>query len=52
LNSLTRKMPPIVDRFVPFAAVAAANCVNLPFIRSSEIEEEIKLVDKDGNKVI
>lgn len=52
LNSLTRKMPPIAGRFVPFAAVAAANCVNLPFMRSSEIEEGIQLVDKDGNKVI
>jgi hypothetical protein len=48
---MTRKMPPIAGRFVPFAAVAAANCVNLPFMRSTEIEEGIQLVDKDGNKV-
>jgi hypothetical protein len=33
LNSLTRKMPPLVGRFVPFAAVAAANCINLPFVK-------------------
>lgn len=51
LNSLTRKMPPIAGRFVPFAAVAAANCVNLPFMRSTEIEEGIQLFDKDGEKV-
>jgi tricarboxylate carrier len=51
LNSLTRKMPPLVGRFVPFAAVAAANCVNLPFMRSSEIQHGIQLVDKNGEKV-
>jgi tricarboxylate carrier len=51
LNSLTRKMPPIAGRFVPFAAVAAANCINLPFMRSSEIQEGIQLVNKDGEKV-
>ena len=51
LNSLTRKMPPIAGRFVPFAAVAAANCINLPFMRSTEIVEGIQLINKDGEKV-
>lgn len=51
LNSLTRKMPPIAGRFVPFVAVAAANCVNLPFMRSTEIQEGIQLLDKDGEKI-
>lgn len=39
LNSLTRRMPPIVGRFVPFAAVAAANCVNIPMMRMRELQE-------------
>lgn len=51
LNSLTRRMPPIAGRFVPFVAVAAANCVNLPFMRSTEIEEGIQLVNNEGEKV-
>ena len=51
LNSMTKRMPPMAGRLVPFAAVAAANCVNLPFMRSTEIEEGIQLYDKEGNKV-
>ena len=51
LNSLTKKMPPFAGRLVPFAAVASANCINLPFMRSSEIQEGIQLVNKEGEKV-
>ena len=51
LNSLTKKMPPIAGRFVPFAAVAAANCINLPFMRSTEISEGIQLLNKDDEKI-
>lgn len=29
----SQRLPPIVSRFVPFAAVAAANCINIPFMR-------------------
>jgi Sideroflexins len=38
-------------RFVPFAAVAGANCVNLPFMRWNEIRDGIAVFDKDGNRV-
>ena len=51
LNSLTKKMPPFAARLVPFAAVASANCINLPFMRSTEIQEGIQLLNKDGEKV-
>ena len=39
-----------IGRFVPFAAVAAANCINLPFMRSTEITEGIQLLNEKGEK--
>jgi hypothetical protein len=45
------KLPPIMARFVPFAAVAGANCVNLPFMRWNEIRDGIAVFDKDGKRV-
>ncbi|GFR98372.1 sideroflexin [Elysia marginata] len=51
LNSIVKKMPPIVGRFVPFAAVAAANCINIPCMRSKELLSGIPVFDADGNRV-
>ncbi|MED6287770.1 Sideroflexin-2 [Characodon lateralis] len=33
LNLYTKKAPPLVARWVKFADVAAANCVNIPMMR-------------------
>jgi len=49
LNSLTKSMPAIVGRMVPFAAVAAANCVNVPLMRMHEINDGVPVSDEDGN---
>ena len=44
-------MPPIVGRFVPFAAVASANCINIPMMRSAELNNGIPVFDENGNRI-
>ncbi|CAF3287355.1 unnamed protein product [Rotaria socialis] len=51
LKAAVSKLPAIMARFVPFAAVAGANCVNLPFMRWNEIRDGIAVFDKDGKRV-
>uniref|UniRef100_A0A3B4A7G5 Sideroflexin-3 n=1 Tax=Periophthalmus magnuspinnatus TaxID=409849 RepID=A0A3B4A7G5_9GOBI len=45
------RLPPIVSRFVPFAAVAAANCINIPFMRQRELKFGIPVTDENGNRL-
>ncbi|EDV22845.1 uncharacterized protein TRIADDRAFT_50586 [Trichoplax adhaerens] len=51
LNSVAHKAPPLVGRFIPFAAVAAANCINIPMMRQKELSEGILVKDKDGTSI-
>lgn len=51
LNSLVKKAPPLIGRWVPFAAVAAANCVNIPMMRMKELQQGIPVCDENGNKI-
>ncbi|CAG9772246.1 unnamed protein product [Ceutorhynchus assimilis] len=51
LNALVRKMPPLVGRMVPFAAVAAANCINIPMMRAQELKHGTPIYDINGNKL-
>lgn len=51
LNKLVSRAPPLLGRFVPFAAVAAANCINIPLMRQKEIKEGIEVHDGEGNKL-
>ncbi|XP_066549234.1 sideroflexin-2 [Amia ocellicauda] len=51
LNLYTKKAPPLVARWVPFAAVASANCVNIPMMRQQEILNGIAVVDENDNKL-
>ncbi|XP_068439130.1 sideroflexin-2 [Clinocottus analis] len=51
LNLYTKKAPPLVARWVPFVAVASANCVNIPMMRQQEILNGISVTDENGNKL-
>uniref|UniRef100_A0A669F2V7 Sidoreflexin n=1 Tax=Oreochromis niloticus TaxID=8128 RepID=A0A669F2V7_ORENI len=51
LKSLATRLPPIISRFVPFAAVAAANCINIPFMRQRELKYGIPVTDENGNRL-
>ena len=51
LRSLVKRAPPLIARFVPFSAVAAANMVNIPLMRQTELKEGIAITDEDGNKL-
>ncbi|XP_054839702.1 sideroflexin-3 [Eublepharis macularius] len=51
LKSLTKHLPPIIGRYVPFAAVAAANCINIPLMRQRELKFGIPILDEHGNRL-
>lgn len=51
LNRLVRNAPPLVGRLVPLAAVAAANCINIPLMRMQELQQGVTLIDEDGKEL-
>uniref|UniRef100_A0A8C4KC52 Sidoreflexin n=1 Tax=Dromaius novaehollandiae TaxID=8790 RepID=A0A8C4KC52_DRONO len=51
LKSLTKHLPAIISRYVPFAAVAAANCINIPLMRQRELKLGIPITDENGNRL-
>ncbi|VDM97155.1 unnamed protein product [Thelazia callipaeda] len=51
LNSLVKSMSPLIGRFVPFCAVAVANAINIPLMRSKELFDGIVIVDEKGKEV-
>ncbi|XP_059890137.1 sideroflexin-2 [Delphinus delphis] len=51
MNTLTKRAPPLVGRWVPFAAVAAANCVNIPMMRQQELIQGICVKDRNHNEI-
>ncbi|XP_063784120.1 sideroflexin-1 isoform X2 [Pseudophryne corroboree] len=51
LNALTKHVSPLIGRFVPFAAVAAANCINIPLMRQRELKHGIPITDENGNRI-
>ncbi|XP_075391049.1 sideroflexin-2 [Tenrec ecaudatus] len=51
MNTLTKRAPPLVGRWVPFAAVAAANCVNIPMMRQQELLQGICVKARDDTEL-
>ncbi|XP_074151464.1 sideroflexin-3 isoform X4 [Sminthopsis crassicaudata] len=51
LKSLTKHLPSLVSRFIPFTAVAAANCINIPLMRQREMVVGIPVTDEVGHKL-
>ena len=41
-----------LQRYVPFAAVAAANCINVPLMRQNELVDGIVVCDENGNELV
>uniref|UniRef100_A0A8C4SMB0 Sidoreflexin n=1 Tax=Erpetoichthys calabaricus TaxID=27687 RepID=A0A8C4SMB0_ERPCA len=51
LNALTKHVSPLIGRLVPFAAVAAANCINIPLMRQRELKFGIPITDENDNRL-
>uniref|UniRef100_A0A3B1JXI8 Sideroflexin-1 n=1 Tax=Astyanax mexicanus TaxID=7994 RepID=A0A3B1JXI8_ASTMX len=51
LNALAKHVSPLLGRFVPFAAVAAANCINIPLMRQRELKHGIPVTDENDNRL-
>uniref|UniRef100_A0A4X2JT94 Sideroflexin 5 n=1 Tax=Vombatus ursinus TaxID=29139 RepID=A0A4X2JT94_VOMUR len=50
-NKFTPATRLLIQRFVPFPAVASANICNVVLMRHNELEEGIDVLDSDGNVV-
>ncbi|CAH8525900.1 unnamed protein product [Dicrocoelium dendriticum] len=48
INKQLEGAPSLLGRFVPFIAVAAANCINIPCMRSLELSEGTVITDENG----
>ncbi|CAB3411404.1 unnamed protein product [Caenorhabditis bovis] len=51
LNRLIKNNQGIAARLVPFAAIAMANAINIPMMRSNELVDGIELSDENGELV-
>lgn len=48
LKKVLEHAPSLFQRFVPFAAVASANAVNIPLMRQNELLHGISVIDENG----
>jgi len=38
-----------MGRMIPFVAIAAANCINIPLVRQHELKNGVPVYDSQGN---
>lgn len=48
-NRIVKNLNPLIGRFVPLLAVAAANCINIPMMRSQELQKGTTIYDDNNN---
>lgn len=48
---ILQRVPPLMARLIPFAAVAAANCINIPLVRQRELRYGIPVCDEHHNQL-
>ena len=41
----------LIGRFVPFVAIAAANCINIPLMRQRELKYGVPVYDDQDNRL-
>nr|CAD2170863.1 unnamed protein product [Meloidogyne enterolobii] len=51
LSAISKKMPPIYGRLVPFVAVAIANMINCPMMRQKEFVKGLEIFDENNNSL-
>lgn len=51
LNKMVKNLNPLIGRLVPLVAVAAANCINIPMMRLSELRNGVMLLDDQNNEL-
>jgi len=51
LNRIVKNLNPLIGRLVPLAAVAAANCINVPMMRMQELKNGVTLLDEKNNEL-
>ncbi|TMW42652.1 hypothetical protein DOY81_012268, partial [Sarcophaga bullata] len=51
LNRIVKNLNPLIGRLVPLAAVAAANCINVPMMRLQELKNGVTLLDEQNNEM-
>uniref|UniRef100_A0A915B9C4 Sidoreflexin n=1 Tax=Parascaris univalens TaxID=6257 RepID=A0A915B9C4_PARUN len=51
LNACVKSFHPLINRLVPFFAIAVANAINIPTMRSVELQKGIDVAEENGTKL-